>query len=140
VVAIANTMDLPERMQSKISSRIGNNRLVYEPYNREQILTILRSRIDDVQGVFDKSALELVSKKVSMYSGDIRRSLQITKRAVEICRDKNAKNEEAKVKSKVNYTHVLDAFEEMFNSKTVKVLMSLKKAEVIVMLALWHEL
>ncbi len=33
VVSIANTMDLPERMQNKISSRIGNNRLVYEPYN-----------------------------------------------------------------------------------------------------------
>ena len=37
VVAIANTMDLPERMQQKISSRIGNNRLVYEPYNLHQI-------------------------------------------------------------------------------------------------------
>ena len=47
----------------------------------------------------------------------------ITKRAVEICRDKDAKEkEENKGKAKVNYTHVLDAFEEMFNSKTVKVL------------------
>ncbi len=35
VVSIANTMDLPERMQQKISSRIGNNRLVYEPYNNQ---------------------------------------------------------------------------------------------------------
>ena len=33
VIAIANTMDLPERLQSKIASRIGNNRLVYEPYS-----------------------------------------------------------------------------------------------------------
>lgn len=33
IIAVANTMDLPERMQAKISSRIGNNRLVYEPYN-----------------------------------------------------------------------------------------------------------
>lgn len=35
IIAIANTMDLPEKLQSKIASRIGNNRLVYEPYNRE---------------------------------------------------------------------------------------------------------
>lgn len=35
VIAIANTMDLPEKLQSKIASRIGNNRLVYEPYNKE---------------------------------------------------------------------------------------------------------
>lgn len=34
VISIANTMDLPERMQGKIQSRIGSNRLVYEPYNK----------------------------------------------------------------------------------------------------------
>jgi Cdc6-like AAA superfamily ATPase len=38
-------MDLPERMQTKIKSRIGDNRLVYQPYNKDQILTILKSRI-----------------------------------------------------------------------------------------------
>jgi len=32
LISIANTMDLPERLQQKITSRIGNNRLVYEPY------------------------------------------------------------------------------------------------------------
>ena len=48
VVSIANTMDLPERMNPKISSRIGNNRLVYEPYNLQQILTILKSRLHNV--------------------------------------------------------------------------------------------
>lgn len=37
VIAIANTMDLPERMHHKISSRIGKNRLVYEPYTSHQI-------------------------------------------------------------------------------------------------------
>lgn len=35
VISIANTMDLPERLQGKIKSRMGNNRLVYEPYTTE---------------------------------------------------------------------------------------------------------
>jgi len=48
VISIANTMDLPERMQQKIQSRIGNNRLVYEPYNKAQIIEILRSRVHEV--------------------------------------------------------------------------------------------
>lgn len=78
VIAIANTMDLPERMELKISSRIGNNRLVYEPYNLNQILTILKSRLSDVQTIFEGRSLDFVARKVSMYSGDIRRSLQIT--------------------------------------------------------------
>lgn len=90
VISIANTMDLPERMQPKILSRIGNNRLVYEPYNKQQIQTILESRLSGIQ-IFDSKSIQLVAAKVSSYSGDIRRSLQVTKRAVEICRDKYLK-------------------------------------------------
>ena len=81
VIAIANTMDLPEKLQQKIASRIGNNRLVYEPYNREQIQKIISSRINGDQSqngaasIFDENAIRLVASKVSSYSGDIRRSL-----------------------------------------------------------------
>ena len=86
VISIANTMNLPERLQSKIQSRIGNNRLVYQPYNKEQIKTILASRLTGIK-VFDSKSIGVVSSKVAQYSGDMRRSLQITKRAVELCRD-----------------------------------------------------
>jgi len=54
-------MDLPERMQVKISSRIGNNRLVYEPYNREQIKEILSSRLQTVDNIFDSNSLKFVA-------------------------------------------------------------------------------
>ena len=101
IIAIANTMDLPERMQSKISSRIGNNRLVYEPYNLHQIKDILDSRIGQIDNIFDKRSLDFVARKVSMYSGDIRRSLQITKRAVELCRDKHFSQENLDKKAKL---------------------------------------
>ena len=85
IIAIANTMDLPERLQAKIASRIGNSRLVYEPYNKEQIQTILESRLHGIP-IFDSSSIKLVASKVSSYSGDIRRSLAVTKRAVELCK------------------------------------------------------
>jgi Cdc6-like AAA superfamily ATPase len=55
---------------------------VYEPYNREQITKIIRSRITGTAplpgedpGIFDEKAITLVASKVSSYSGDIRRSL-----------------------------------------------------------------
>jgi len=59
-----------------------------------------------------------------MYSGDIRRSLQIAKRSVELCRDKHfeAKLPAGTPETKVTYKDVIDAFDELFNSKTVKVL------------------
>jgi len=57
-------MDLPERLQSKITSRIGNNRLVYEPYTSKQIQFILESRLDGLS-IFQQKSLEIVSKKVA---------------------------------------------------------------------------
>jgi Cdc6-like AAA superfamily ATPase len=79
---------------------------------------------------------------VAAYSGDIRRSLQITKRAVEICRDSYLKNKNnlGRPLPKVGIKHIMDAYEEMSNSKTVHVLKSLRKYEVLVILALFLEL
>ena len=54
-------MDLPERMQVKISSRIGQNRLVYEPYNKDQIKEILQSRLDKIDNIFDSNSLKFVA-------------------------------------------------------------------------------
>jgi len=133
VLAIANTMDLPERLQQKIASRIGSNRLIYEPYNRLQILEILTSRLGDAMNVFDPRSLDYVARKVSLYSGDIRRSLTIAKKAVESCRD-------AGQCKKVTYLNVMDAFDELCNSKMAKVIRQLCRNEVIVLLAIHHEL
>ncbi len=41
----------------------------------------------DQPGIFDEKAITLVASKVSSYSGDIRRSLQIAKRALELTRE-----------------------------------------------------
>lgn len=64
---------------------------MYEPYNREQITMIIRSRITgslaESKSIFDERAIGLVASKVSSYSGDIRRSLQVAKRALEITRE-----------------------------------------------------
>ena len=142
VISIANTMDLPERMQGKIQSRIGQNRLVYEPYNQQQILTILRSRLADVHDIFEGKSLDFVARKVSMYSGDIRRSLQITKRSVEVCRDRHIAKKLPKGApiTKVIFSDVIEAFSELFNSKTVHVLQTLQRRESLATLAILSEL
>ena len=101
------------------------------------------SRLKDIE-IFDKKAIDLVSQKVSSYSGDIRRSLQITKRAVEICRDeylKKCSGETGKLPLiPVSYTHILRAFNELYNSKTCIVLRSLRKFEVLVIFGIYLEL
>lgn len=84
-----------------------------------------------------------MARKVSMYSGDIRRSLQIAKRAVELCRDRHYSSYPDSASApltKVVIQDVIGAFDELFNSKTVKVLSSLQRNEVVAILALHHEL
>jgi len=78
-----------------------------------------------------------------MYSGDIRRSLQITKRAVELCREQYESNLAKDKNSKlvpVTFKHALEAFNDLFNSKTVSVLKTLMDNEMVVILALHLEL
>lgn len=84
VVAVANTMDLPERiMSNKIASRMGLTRINFQPYKYDQLYAIVQSRLGGINA-FAKEAVEFAARKVSAVSGDARRALDICRRAVEI--------------------------------------------------------
>ncbi|KAF9147527.1 Origin recognition complex, subunit 1 [Linnemannia schmuckeri] len=84
VVAVANTMDLPERMLSnKVSSRLGLTRINFQPYTYQQLVKIVESRLEGIQA-FRREAIEFAARKVGAVSGDARRALDICRRAVEI--------------------------------------------------------
>ncbi|KAL2043328.1 hypothetical protein N7G274_003634 [Stereocaulon virgatum] len=86
VLAVANTMDLPERtLSNKISSRLGLTRLLFPGYTHEQLQKIIRSRLEHVpDNIVDSDAIQFASRKVAAVSGDARRVLDICRRAVEI--------------------------------------------------------
>ncbi|QPG99205.1 hypothetical protein C2857_001193 [Epichloe festucae Fl1] len=86
VLAVANTMDLPERtLSNKISSRLGLTRITFPGYTHEQLMRIIQSRLGGVPGdVVDADAVQFASRKVAAVSGDARRALDICRRAVEI--------------------------------------------------------
>ncbi|KAJ2369495.1 Origin recognition complex, subunit 1 [Coemansia sp. RSA 2610] len=84
VVAIANTMDLPERMlHHKVSSRLGLTRINFQPYAHQQLMAIVQSRLNGCLA-FDADAVELCARKISAVSGDARRALDVCRRAVEL--------------------------------------------------------
>lgn len=71
--------------------------------------------------MFNKDSLNFVAMKIGNYSGDIRRVLMITKRAVEIARE-TYQERNGKIKGKlvqVNSGTVNQAFNELYKSKTV---------------------
>lgn len=64
VLAVANTMDLPERiMMNRVSSRLGLTRMTFQPYTFKQLQEIVISRIKGINA-FEEDALQLVARKV----------------------------------------------------------------------------
>lgn len=63
---IANTMDLPEKLLPRISSRMGIQRLCFGPYNYQQLQEIISSRLKGINA-FEKQAIEFASRKVSVF-------------------------------------------------------------------------
>ncbi|RPA99258.1 P-loop containing nucleoside triphosphate hydrolase protein [Choiromyces venosus 120613-1] len=86
VLAVANTMDLPERtLSNKISSRLGLTRITFPGYTHSQLMSIIQSRLEGVPGnIVDPDAVQFASRKVAAVSGDATRALDICRRAVEI--------------------------------------------------------
>ncbi|KAF2717705.1 origin of replication binding protein [Polychaeton citri CBS 116435] len=86
VLAVANTMDLPERtLSNKISSRLGLTRITFAGYTHTQLMAIIQSRLECVgQVIVENDAIQFASRKVAAVSGDARRALDICRRAVEL--------------------------------------------------------
>ncbi|KAL1955114.1 hypothetical protein VTO42DRAFT_9015 [Malbranchea cinnamomea] len=86
VLAVANTMDLPERtLSNKISSRLGLTRITFSGYKHQELMEIIGARLENVPGnIVSSDAIQFASRKVAAVSGDARRALDICRRAVEI--------------------------------------------------------
>jgi len=87
VIGISNTVNLPEQLMDKIANRMHTTeRMTFQPYRSDQIQLILRKRLEGTD-VFDEKALTLVAHKTAAASGDIRRGLDLCRRAVELKED-----------------------------------------------------
>ncbi|XP_074953721.1 origin recognition complex subunit 1 [Phalacrocorax aristotelis] len=112
ILAIANTMDLPERiMMNRVASRLGLTRMSFQPYTYRQLQQIISSRLNSMKA-FEEDAIQLVSRKVAALSGDARRCLDICRRATEICEFASQK----RTPGIVRMAHITEAIDEMFSS------------------------
>ncbi|KAG1657258.1 Origin recognition complex subunit 1 [Nymphon striatum] len=143
VLAIANTMDLPERlMLNRVSSRLGLTRMTFHPYTYKQLQTIVTSRMSDLKA-FDPDAVQLVSRKIAAVSGDARRALDVCRRATEIAessltlspKKKNNQN----MSGIVVMSHVDKALQEMFSSPKIEAIRAASKQEKIFLRAILAE-
>jgi origin recognition complex subunit 1 len=136
IIGIANTMDLPERLHPRIGSRLAGRRLVFHPYQRDQLETIMRTRLG--HAAFEPNAITLVARKVANCSGDVRRCLELCRRAAEIAtkRHLNAK-ESGEVKVKIR--DVDNAIREAFNTPHTNMVRESSKLERLLLAAIHLE-
>ncbi|KAF7824251.1 origin of replication complex subunit 1A-like [Senna tora] len=144
VIGIANTMDLPEKLLPRISSRMGIQRLCFGPYNYQQLQEIISSRLKGVD-VFEKQAIEFASRKVAAISGDARRALEICRRAAEIADYRIKKltanpDLAAAGKELVAMADIEAAIQEMFQAPHIQVMKSCSSLSKIFLTAMVHEL
>ena len=141
ILAVANTMDLPERiMMNRVSSRLGLTRMTFQPYTFKQLQEIVLSRIQGIDA-FEEDALQLVARKVAAISGDARRCLDICRRAVEVAESVAAdiKGVRKSLKGIVNMKHVEIALKEMFSSPKILALQNMSPLETMFMKAVISE-
>ena len=128
VISISNTLDLPNRLLPKIKSRMGNNTIMFKPYNKEELGIIIKDRGIDLD-LFSVDAIRLSCVKVAAINGDLRRIFQILARAKQINSLANYKKKNKELVSKFD---ILNAWDELFNSKISKVISSLNIFEKII--------
>ncbi|XP_053993097.1 origin recognition complex subunit 1-like isoform X2 [Hylaeus volcanicus] len=120
LIAISNIMNLPDLFQTRCSSRLGSNRLDFNAYTAQEIFTILQYRLSNLypDGKFSRVALEFCAKKVSGYSGDIRRAFYICQKAKQIQEEQDACNE-------VTMKHIKVAEDYLYQQPEFEFLLSL---------------
>ncbi|XP_046859561.1 cell division control protein 6 homolog [Xenia sp. Carnegie-2017] len=89
LIGIANALDLTDRLLPRLHLRpeCKPKLLHFPPYSKDQIVKILSARLSEVevsQNVVDVSAVQFCARKIAAVSGDMRKALDICRRAVEI--------------------------------------------------------
>lgn len=123
MIGIANTMDLPERLTQRVQSRLGKRRITFAPYNRGQLVKIIQNRLEGLN-IFEPSAVKFCASKVAGVSGDVRRALQIAKRAAEIVEQRY--NADPSVKPRILIKDINVATDSLYSSSDVVLLQSLR--------------
>ncbi|KNE57601.1 hypothetical protein AMAG_03291 [Allomyces macrogynus ATCC 38327] len=137
VVAIANTMDLPERLLTKrVASRLGMERIDFAPYTEPQLVEILRMRLGASCPVVNDNAITFAARKVSTVNGDARRLLDVTRRAVELAEVAGATKAPTKIKNSipvpVDVAQIKSAADEMYASPAAQLLVALATSGAVV--------
>ena len=135
-ISIANTLDFPDRILTKIQSRMGKNTLVFKTYYHHEIEKIIKKRLEGSK-VFEPKTIEFIAKKSASFSADIRKSLQICRKCLHAFIEYNNNNKK-KIKS-ISMEFVTEIFEKEFLKPIIVYLRNCSKITKIFYIAVLYE-
>lgn len=86
IVGISNDLKFTEFLDPRVKSRLSDEKMVFPPYNAEELKDILSQRADLAfeDGVIDGSVISLCAALAAQEHGDARRALDLLRVAAEI--------------------------------------------------------
>ncbi|EDV26452.1 uncharacterized protein TRIADDRAFT_22362, partial [Trichoplax adhaerens] len=104
LIGVANSLDLTDRSLPRLNKleKYKPKLLHFPPYTKDEIVCILDSRMSMVNEISivkydDVYAFEYCARKVSAVSGDIRKALDICRRAIEIVEKRANRNNSSRI-------------------------------------------
>lgn len=145
VIGISNTHDLPDKFLPRIASRLAGRRLGFSPYSRDQLRQIVAARLEGIP-LIDRSAVSLITSKVSSASGDVRRCLELCSRAIDLAAVQAAEEADARgdpppqpQPGMVTAEHAQAAYDEIFDSVHMFLLLNAPPLAKVLLAAILQE-
>lgn len=134
-ICIANTMDLPERLDAKIASRMSSSRLTFKTYSKEQMSEIIGERLvgAGVGHVFTPDAVKIAGAIGT--SADARRLLQICRKATDIAWERH---ESSGGSFTVSVSDVRRATSQLLDNHIVQSIQGCRPWEKLFLMALYR--
>jgi cell division control protein 6 len=130
IIGITNSVKFVESLDPRVRSSLGEEEVIFPPYNAEQLRDILSQRASMAfrDGVLDKEVIPLCAALAAREHGDARRALDLLRVAGEIA--------ERRGENKVRREHVMMAREEIERDRVADVVRSLPLHSKIVLAAI----
>ncbi len=127
IVGISNNLNFIEHLDPRVRSSLGEEELIFPPYNALQLQDILRRRakMSFVDGVIGNGVISLCAAHAAREHGDARRALDLLRYAGELA--------ERAGDGKVTTGHVTRAFEKIERDKMVEAIRGLPTQSKLVL-------
>ncbi|KAF2072672.1 hypothetical protein CYY_006006 [Polysphondylium violaceum] len=121
IIAIANTMNLHEKLLPRVKSRMNIQKVLFAPYTVAQLTTIIKTRLVGLEA-FDPDSIEICAIRVASVCGDARRALEMCRQAATIANNEYdalvsaGKIDASKPPGKITVDHIDKVFKMLSTS------------------------